>query len=281
MRSMKIAAVFAAGLLAAACGTTEIDDIRGMTAPTAGTDFTKGLASGYRAFALDEANIEYDWPDAYHFARKGLAAGGGQVVLPEDPGAWNIASDKMPELQQARGRLMAALDGNGRTRLPRVAAGAQVAYDCWVEQQEEGWQLDDIAACKRDFYNLLAQLEARPAPPPAPAAAPAARQFIVFFDFDRSTITAEGQRIIQQVIASYRQKSGPIAVVGHTDRSGTPQYNQGLSVRRANSVKAALVRGGVPAPQVSTAGRGESEPRVPTPDGVREPQNRRAEITIR
>jgi OOP family OmpA-OmpF porin len=161
-----------------------------------------------------------------------------------------------------------------------VAAGAQLAYDCWVEEQEEGWQLDCIEKCRADFLALMAQLEARPAAAPAPAAPPAPRQFIVFFDFDRSNITAEGARVIQQVIASYRQKAGPISVVGHTDRSGTPQYNQGLSVRRANSVKAALVRGQIPANQVSTAGRGESEPRVPTPDGVREPQNRRAEIRI-
>lgn len=169
------------------------------------------------------------------------------MVLPEDPANWALPASMMPEFQSARARLIAALDANGRTRLPQVAAGAQLSYDCWVEEQEEGWQIDCIEKCKRDFYALLAQLEARPAPAaaPAPAAPPAPRQFIVFFDFDRSNITAEGARVIQQVIASYRQKAGPVSVVGHTDRSGTPQYNQGLSVRRANSVKAALVRGGI------------------------------------
>ena len=280
MRSMKLGAVFAVGLMAAACGTTEIDSVRGMT-PTGGTEFTQALAGGYRALAIQEEGLR-DWSDAYMYARKGLAAGQGQMVLPEDPGNYALPACLMPEFQSARARLIAALDAGGRERLPRVAAGAQLSYDCWVEEQEEGWQIDCIEKCKRDFYALLAQLEARPAPAaaPAPAAPPAPRQFIVFFDFDRSNITAEGARVIQQVIASYRQKAGPVSVVGHTDRSGTPQYNQGLSVRRANSVKAALVRGGIAAGQVSTAGRGESEPRVPTPDGVREPQNRRAEIRI-
>ena len=280
MRSMKLGAVFAVGLMAAACGTTEIDSVRGMT-PTGGTEFTQALASGYRALAIQEEGLR-DWSDAYMYARKGLASGQGQLVLPEDPANYALPASMMPEFQAARARLIAALDANGRTRLPRVAAGAQLAYDCWVEEQEEGWQIDCIEKCKRDFWALLAQRAARPAPAaaPAPAAPPAPRQFIVFFDFDRSNITAEGARVIQQVIASYRQKVGPVSVVGHTDRSGTPQYNQGLSIRRANSVKAALVRGGIAANQVSTAGRGESEPRVPTPDGVREPQNRRAEIRI-
>lgn len=280
MRSMKLGAVFAVGLMAAACGTTEIAQVRGMT-QTGGTEFTQALASGYRALAIQEEGLR-DWSDAYMYARKGLAAGQGQTVMPEDPANYALPASMMPEFQSARARLIAALDAGGRQRLPRVAAGAQLAYDCWVEEQEEGWQIDCIEKCKRDFYALLAQLEARPAPAaaPAPAAPPAPRQFIVFFDFDRSNITAEGARVIQQVIASYRQKAGPVSVVGHTDRSGTPQYNQGLSVRRANSVKAALVRGGIAAGQVSTAGRGESEPRVPTPDGVREPQNRRAEIRI-
>ncbi|MEX2200071.1 MAG: OmpA family protein, partial [Dongiaceae bacterium] len=74
--------------------------------------------------------------------------------------------------------------------------------------------------------------------------------------------------------------SPPISVVGHTDLSGSAEYNMGLSLRRADSVRDALLAGGVSPEQITTAGRGEAEPAVPTADGVREQANRRAEIII-
>ena len=71
-----------------------------------------------------------------------------------------------------------------------------------------------------------------------------------------------------------------IEVSGNTDTSGTPQYNMGLSMRRADAVKAELVKGGVPIAAISTQGFGETHLLVPTAAGVREPQNRRVEIVI-
>ena len=71
-----------------------------------------------------------------------------------------------------------------------------------------------------------------------------------------------------------------ITATGHTDRSGPESYNMALSLRRANAVKDALVRDGVPAPAITVIGKGETQPLVQTADGVREPQNRRVEIVI-
>ena len=125
-----------------------------------------------------------------------------------------------------------------------------------------------------------------PPPPPMPAATPAPpppaapRVFIVFFDWDKDTITPEGQQIIQQAANAY--KSGApvqLQVTGYTDRSGSPAYNQRLSERRANNVAKAMMALGVPQNEMSVSGRGENDNRVPTADGVREPQNRRVEIT--
>ena len=125
---------------------------------------------------------------------------------------------------------------------------------------------------------------APPPPPPAPAAMPAPppaapKVFIVFFDWDRDTITAEGKQIIAQAADAY--KSGApvqIQVTGYTDRSGSPGYNQRLSERRANNVAKALAALGVPPAQMVVSGKGENDNRVPTANGVREPQNRRVEI---
>jgi len=122
---------------------------------------------------------------------------------------------------------------------------------------------------------------AAPPAPPAPPPAVARRVFLVFFDWDRSAITAEGMQIVQQAAAAY--KSGApvrLQVTGYTDRSGSPGYNQRLSERRANAVANALVRLGVPKSDMAVSGRGENDNRVPTADGVREPQNRRVEIVF-
>jgi OmpA-OmpF porin, OOP family len=119
-----------------------------------------------------------------------------------------------------------------------------------------------------------------PVASPAPAPAPAPRVFIVFFDWDKDTITQEGMQIVQQAADAY--KSGApvqIQVTGYTDRSGSAAYNQRLSERRANNVARALAGLGVPQNQMAVSGRGENDNRVPTAAGVREPQNRRVEIT--
>ncbi len=68
-------------------------------------------------------------------------------------------------------------------------------------------------------------------------------------------------------------------LAGYTDRSGTPKYNMGLSERRNTSVRSYLNARGIPDGSISSQAFGESNPRVPTADGVRELQNRRVEIT--
>jgi hypothetical protein len=119
-----------------------------------------------------------------------------------------------------------------------------------------------------------------PPPPPPPAAAPPS--FMVFFDWDRSNLSQQAVQTVGQAAAAFKSRgSARITATGHTDTSGPESYNMALSLRRANSVKAELVRqGGVPADAVAVVGRGEANPLVATGDGVREPQNRRVEIVI-
>jgi outer membrane protein OmpA-like peptidoglycan-associated protein len=135
------------------------------------------------------------------------------------------------------------------------------------------------------FVRLVATFgSAAPAPMPPPVAAQppvAKKNFIVFFDFDKSTITAEAQKTINQAAdAAKAGQASQVTLTGHTDRSGSEQYNMALSLRRAEAVKASLIRLGVPASLIVVVGKGESQPLVPTADGVREPQNRRVEIVI-
>ncbi len=123
---------------------------------------------------------------------------------------------------------------------------------------------------------MMAVVPPPPAPPPAPG-----KNYIVFFDFDRSTITSAAQATINDAVAAAKAGgSARVTLTGHTDRSGSEQYNLALSLRRAEAVKANMIKQGIPASAIVVIGKGESAPLVPTADGVREPQNRRVEIVI-
>jgi OOP family OmpA-OmpF porin len=118
-----------------------------------------------------------------------------------------------------------------------------------------------------------------PPPPPPPAPPPAPPPYLVFFDWNSAVVGPSGREVI--ALAAQAFKAGApvtVQVTGFTDTSGSADYNQRLSERRANAVAAVLVQDGVPQTNLVVTGRGENDPRVPTPNGVREPQNRRVEI---
>lgn len=117
----------------------------------------------------------------------------------------------------------------------------------------------------------------------APAAATVPQsEYLVFFDWNRSDITPASDRIIADAAAAAgRTRAVGIHVIGHTDSSGSPEYNQRLSLRRAEAVKRSLSTKGVPANQITIEGKGESQLLVATGPNVREPSNRRAQVLIK
>ena len=121
----------------------------------------------------------------------------------------------------------------------------------------------------------------RAAPTPAATPVAAARTFLVFFDWSSADLTDRARQIIGEAATARGTGVTRIEVNGFTDRSGPPDYNLRLSVRRADAVAAELVRRGVPRNEIVTRGFGEENNLVPTADGVREPQNRRVEIILR
>ena len=119
-----------------------------------------------------------------------------------------------------------------------------------------------------------------PPPPPTPPVVCSPGPFIVFFEWDKSDITPEAASILDNAIAQYPNcGNAQVMLAGHADRSGSAQYNVGLSQRRADAVKAYMVAHAIPDAVVTEQAFGESRPRVETADGVREVQNRRVEIT--
>jgi OOP family OmpA-OmpF porin len=126
---------------------------------------------------------------------------------------------------------------------------------------------------------------ATPAPPPPPPPVPEpvscnSGPYIVFFDWDKSNLRPDAATVLDNAVAQYANcGSARVMLAGYTDTSGTATYNVGLSQRRNASVQSYLQSRGVPQARIATEAFGETNLRVPTADGVREPQNRRVEIT--
>ena len=131
-------------------------------------------------------------------------------------------------------------------------------------------------------YNFGVRPPAPPPPPPAPVPQAVTRTYLVFFDWDRADLTDRARQIVAEAAsASTKVQYTRIEVQGNADRSGTPAYNQRLSLRRAQTVAAELVRLGVPRTAIDIQAFGDTRPLVPTAAGVREPQNRRVAIILR
>jgi outer membrane protein OmpA-like peptidoglycan-associated protein len=177
--------------------------------------------------------------------------------------------------------------GLGYEIAPAVTIGAGYRAEYWHHVAEIATQNNRLmhGPFVRIAYNFgappLMPMAAVTPPPPPGQPAVTKKAFIVFFDFDRSNITAEGQKTINDAAAAAKAgNAAQVSVTGHADRSGTEQYNLALSMRRAEMVKAGLIRLGMPASMIVVVAKGESQPLVQTADGVREAQNRRVEILI-
>ena len=105
--------------------------------------------------------------------------------------------------------------------------------------------------------------------------------FTVYFDYDKSNLTDQALTLVQEAASRALENDIETVVVqGNTDTSGSSAYNQALSERRGRVVRDALVANGVPADSIRVEAFGETNPAKPTPDGVREPLNRRSDVTI-
>lgn len=152
----------------------------------------------------------------------------------------------------------------GETRLadPYAAAeitGGKVVKSTLPEQE-----------VRRDYGEVLAAQPSRP------------RSFVVYFYFQTTQLRPESRAVLEQVRKEVATYPAPeIVVTGHTDRMGSNDFNDRLSIERARVVRDAILSVGIRAAVLSVAGRGEREPVIPTRDEVPEPRNRRVEVKIR
>lgn len=115
----------------------------------------------------------------------------------------------------------------------------------------------------------------------ANVALPEIKPFEVYFDWDKANVDSMYARVLKDVATKLKDVPGvKIVLTGHTDTTGSQQYNYGLGLRRANAVKNELVKYGMKAASIETHSKGKTQLKVKTADGVRNPQNRRTEFKL-
>lgn len=175
--------------------------------------------------------------------------------------------DRIILLPDPEGKVGAVVvrSGHAEQTIDKAYAGVDVASNGAMEKT-----MDSPSTVQTRYGELLA------ARPPRPMT------FTLFFLFDSATELAPESpatvKKLKEVLATW--PAPQIVVIGHTDLAGSQEFNDRLSQRRAESAAAFLIKEGIPARQIETAGRGKREPLVPTADGVPNHMNRRVVITI-
>ncbi len=275
-------------LALAGCAGTGLESAKDRS--PSGSEFSKNLYNGYIDLSEGEY-AEYDFSDSDVFAQKASLASEGAEVTPDEISDRDLPDDRVGVLSSSRDRLMAAMAAGAAAKSPAHAAEAQVAFDCWMQEQEENRQPDDIAACQAGFADAIAKVEAdleepkavaavAPEPAPAPAPAPETKSWVVYFDFDSADLSADAASKIDEIVTYAKSGDAKVSLTGHTDRAGADEYNDLLSAERAKAVAKAMGDQGLGVDEVQMISLGEKDPAVATVDDVKEPLNRRVVVKV-
>ena len=283
---MTLKSIFAVSalLLLAACSGTQLEKAEGVAA--GGNAFDNALHAKYMVLSRAEYK-EGDYADSDFFAERAMAAASGKSPAPQE-----VSERNMPDtetglvLAAARNDLVTLFDAGSKDKVPELSAAAQASYECWLQEQEENYQPKDIQACRDEFDALITAIQNAMAPKKVMAAPMKPKPvkgdlFKLYFANDSTTIDQAGRDVIGKAVAHAANfKPARIVVSGYTDTTGSANYNQALSEKRARVVAAAIELRGIPAAQIKARGYGERYLDVRTKDGVSEAKNRRVEISV-
>jgi len=146
-------------LLLSGCAFGPFDTDHLLPMPPPDSAFDEALSAEYVRLG-DAERAEYDWVDTARFYRRATDARAGLRVEPEALDARDLTAEDRAVLGPARDRLMRALLDGARALAPAAAARAQAGFDCWMQEQEEGHQPDDIVACRDAYDSAMAEVEA-------------------------------------------------------------------------------------------------------------------------
>lgn len=282
-----------------------------------GKAFSSFLAREYQDRANSEAYRDGNWFDAVQFIRRMHEAASGKPPPPLNPDDFAVG-DHRGELERAHALLVDALAEGSALAHPRACAKAQRYFDGWIEQASDNkwghggsyfggeggptqpaWAIAErtafneaMADCRLEVVEempeepeemveeepvIVEKVEVQMEMPDKSISG----DYVVYFAFDKSDLTPEAKKVIQEVVSLvFGADTYSIDVVGHTDTVGSVEYNIALGHRRADAVEKFLLAEGVNASDVSTSSQGEGDLAIETKDQVREARNRRAIITV-
>jgi OOP family OmpA-OmpF porin len=264
--------------------------------------FQQHLLYNYKNNASFEAEKMHDWNSAKLYSEKALRAFDGENIYPEKITYWKLSTEIAKDIQTGYNNLLSIYD-EAIIKNPKNLAKAISSLDCWAEQEEEKWQTWDIDKCKNDFhaamhgiYNLLAEedekeevakvteqeVEKTETPQVVIVTENEKKEVmqIIYFDFDNSKLSEVSKNTLFDFLDKNKKKLSRYIIFGHTDTKGHDKYNMDLSIKRAGSVKQALLDLGIASEDISILGKGENELAIDTPDNTKHPANRRAEVKI-
>ena len=240
---------------------------RYLKADHGGPGFEGALAKEYTEVGRRAAFRDVRWMNATAYINKAQQAEAGTAPSPWNPTQVGVNGDANALWET----VVATIDANKAER-PEACARAQVMWDQYLEALRGG---EKYCITPADARAMLDEALA------ACGAIVSADAFIVYFGFDKTNLTDRARKTLDDVVAAVQSMgTTALSVVGHADTVGSDNYNQGLSERRARRVAKGLVDRGISSDMMTLAGRGERELARQTADNVREPLNRRVEITL-
>jgi OOP family OmpA-OmpF porin len=200
-----------------------------------------------------------------------------------------VSLSAQPVLAHEAGKANAGYVGDASGHLVTDAYGKCVKTSAWTRELA-------LEECDPDLFRKKV---AQPAPPPAPAPKPApvvqaapkpepvmekvSLSAGALFDVGKADLKPQGKKELDALVDKIKSEKvgvGQITVTGHTDSTGAKAFNQSLSERRAESVKAYLVEKGLSGDRIVTKGMGDSQPVASNKTAAGRAQNRRVDIDI-
>jgi len=211
-----------------------------------------------------------------------------QKVAPQQISARDLSVEVLNEAAAARRKLTVVRYKGGSRAYPILTAKAQLGFDCWLQETEEGFQPKDIAACRVRYESAMNNIEEAErlakmmtmTVPSGSAKTMERMTFDIFFDFDSDKVTGPAQDHIGLIAIVIKEFRKPIvAVIGNADQVGETEYNLKLSQRRAEAVAAILRASGVEPSGVFA--RGDQAPALEVLDRSAQRLNRVVVISVR
>jgi|TARA_B100001540_G_scaffold142008_1_gene126097 OOP family OmpA-OmpF porin len=295
-------------LIGNGCAYFDIEELK--STPKSNNEFAQALSESYLEFALYEMNEMHDEMDASYFAKKGINARKNIDISPELINNWDIDDEYIEIVNNKRKELIFTLNTERAALFPKLSARTQLGFDCWLEQLEEGWQTEHIKKCydmmntglitlandinhNTDVVEKVNSIKSNKNKENDIEEAKNIKEikkiddvekklkFEIYFAHNIYKLNNETKITLKDIKNTYNITNNfIIEVVGHTDRSGTDEYNILLSKLRSNEVKKYLTSLGIDNKNITSYYYGESRPKIVTADGVREKINRRVEIFL-